>query len=361
MSEHKPDGAASMKTDKDELLSAYQSAAKDDIFTPAPRVRSAVLMYARTLADHRNAFPGSVAHRNDDEALELSSVPREGRTLDPRPMPHIKPLPGDAGDQDSWPRETPGIRVVRPRSPWLSLGQWIAAAAAGGLALGASYSWFNASRHNNASPEPVLAQAPAAPPVVASVASETQAKPPESSSAASKASADKSEKPREVVIAQADQPAKTSKQNRAATPRAKTLPAGSTVNPPVSVADGSAIATPQIAARPLSSTEMAGVASRVASVANEQAVAAAPAAAPAAMTAPTAAAAPQPQAKINREALAQARAEREAYPERWMIYVNDLRSRGHVREADAELARLRERHHQFVVPATKPANAASAP
>jgi hypothetical protein len=42
-----------------------------------------------------------------------------------------------------------------------------------------------------------------------------------------------------------------------------------------------------------------------------------------------------------------------------MLYINDLRSRAHAREADAELARLRERFPQFA-PA-KPLTPSSAP
>jgi hypothetical protein len=57
--------------------------------------------------------------------------------------------------------------------------------------------------------------------------------------------------------------------------------------------------------------------------------------------------------------IAQERIDREADPAKWMLYINDLRSRAHAREADAELARLRERFPQFA-PA-KPATPSSAP
>jgi hypothetical protein len=370
----------------DELLDAYQAAAKDDSFVPSPRVRGAVLMYARTLADHRNAFPGSVAHRNEDEELELSSVPRAPSTLDPRPLP-VKPL---EEEHESWPRDLPPAPVA---SAWASLGRWVATAAAGGLALGASYSWFSANLHKTASPEPMIAQAPAAPaaaiPVPAPVpqtAAQTEMNKPavlaEAKSAAPAANAantsrikpDKEvvNKTKPSVVRERKEPLTGSlNKEPPAGSLSKEPPVGSVNNPPVMVADGRAITQPQIASRSLSSP------SATPAAAEQVAVAAPPAAAPPAAAVPAPYTAPQAAATAAAPSMAGARAasvakaegdvadsanntnaptalnkalarpEHEADPQKWMAYIIDLRSRGRSREASIELVRLRDRYPKF--------------
>jgi hypothetical protein len=361
---------------KDELLTVYKAAAADDSFVPAPRVKSAVMMYARTLAEHRNAFPGSVAHENAAEETELASVPRDNKTLDPRPLP-IKPLSSDDENEGTeWPRDLP---PVVQGSAWQSLGKWVAAATAGGLALGASYSWFNASRQHSAAPEPMIAQAPAAAPVVVvppvAVAPPVTAAPP-------------------LVVATAEPPAARVEANEAsprreaadaAAPRAKAelaKPAAvkkaapknneaklakapnATSNPPVAVADGKPVAAPQISAAPLPNN----VGSASGAVAAGPAPAEAVAMNDAASTDSKAKRAASPQAGAASMSTMEARAsgadgrantadarvsaalgrpEHEAVPEKWMAYITDLKNRGRTREADIELVRLRERYPQF--------------
>lgn len=343
---------------QDPLLDTYQAAAGDDSFRPAPRVRGAVLMYARTLADHRSAFPGSMAHQNEDEELELSSVPRDKATLDPRALP-VKPLAEE--EQDNWPRELPPAPV---QSAWLSLSKWVLSALAGGLALGAAYSWFNASRMSSQAPEPMIAQAssaaPAAvPPPVSDSGKEraiakaddnatntapnatpsvdsaaNQDKPAQLAARAAKPLGEVPPTPRELSPAAAA-PAAAAKPQAApaavadASATRGKLSSGSTVNPPVAAANGNAIAPPQIAARSLP----------VAKTAADAAVAAAPAAPPAAATSPT-------------------RAALEADPTKWMAYVNELIGKGRIDEANTEIAKLYKRYPQLNP--NKPAAGASA-
>lgn len=354
----------------DDLLKRYQETVSDESFEPASRVRSAVLMYARTLAEHRNAFPGSVAHRNEDEEQELASVPREQKSLDPRPLP-IKPLPDLSDEGDSWPRELPRVAAA---NPWLSLGRWVATAIAGGLALGAGYSWWNGMRHQNAgSNEPILAQAPAtlpakaeapASPPPATVNAPTQVAQADIKAITPSEASRKLEAPpaspanKSGVAAASDKAAKPTAVAAAPRSKERNLPAGSTSNPSVMVADGAAIPSPQIAARSLSTPSAEAAPSVAAAPAAPVAQSAVIAAAPAMRAAaPRAEAAPESRASAKTAAVA---TEYESDPAKWMNYINALRTRGRTREADVELMRLRERYPQYVVPA-KPAGAASAP
>jgi hypothetical protein len=358
---------------KDPLLDAYHAAAKDDGFAPAPRVKGAVLMYARTLADHRNAFPGSVAHHNEDEELELSSVPVAANTLDPRPLP-IKPLEDEL---PSWPRDLPPVAAP---SAWASVGKWAATAAAGGLALGASFSWFSGNFHKPAAPEPIIvAQAPAVatvpilipPPVLSEPSlpvkpSVAGAAPTVPTTATTATTAARQAAPT-TQIAQAQTNPRTdaalARPKAAAVPQArarsenvaKELPIGAISNPPVMVADGRAIAPPQIAARPLADAKSSDATRTDATRSDAKASEVSPTlASPAAITAPATAAATRPAPAIaaadGSSAVASkalARPEHEADPQAWMSYILDLRSRGRSREASIELVRLRDRYPKF--------------
>jgi hypothetical protein len=352
---------------KDELLTVYIAAAADDSFVPATRVKSAVMMYARTLAEHRNAFPGSVAHENAAEETELASVPRDNKTLDPRPLP-IKPLSSDGEEEGTqWPRDLP---PAVQGSAWQSLGKWVAAATAGGLALGASYSWFNASRQHSAAPEPMIAQAPAAPPVVVvpPVAVAT-AEPP-----AARAEATEASPRREVAEAAAPRAkaelAKPAVVKKVAPKNSETKLAkapNATSNPPVAVADGKPVAAPQVSAAPLpnyagntvaTSGAVAASSAPAEAVAMNDAVsvdskakrAASPQAGAASMSTMEGRASGA-DGRANtadaRVSAALGRPEHEAVPEKWMVYITDLKNRGRTREADIELMRLRERYPQF--------------
>jgi hypothetical protein len=351
---------------KDELLTVYKAAAADDSFVPAPRVKSAVMMYARTLAEHRNAFPGSVAHENAAEETELASVPRDSKTLDPRPLP-IKPLSSDSEEEGTeWPRDLP---PVVQGSAWQSLGKWVAAATAGGLALGASYSWFNASQQHSAAPEPMIAQAPAAAPVVvvppvvaaeplAAARVEATEAAPRREVAEAAAPRAKSELAKPAVVKKVAP--KNNEVKLAKAPNA-------TSNPPVAVADGKPVAAPQVSAAPLpnyagntvatsgavaaSSAPAETVAmNEAASVDSKAKRAASPQAGAASMSTMEARAsgadgrAGTADARIS---AALGRPEHEAVPEKWMAYITDLKNRGRTREADIELVRLRERYPQF--------------
>ncbi len=343
---------------KDELLAAYKAAAADDSFAPAPRVKSAVMMYARTLADHRTAFPGSVAHENALEETELASVPRDSKTLDPRPLP-VTPLSTDE-EGTEWPRDLP---PAVQGSTWQSLGKWVAAATAGGLALGASYSWFNATRQPSALPEPMVARVVvppvvAAPPVVVAAAEPPLASQPpaavarlEATEAAPRREANEAAPRARAETAKAAAKKVVPKNTEAKLAKAPNV----TSNPPVAVADGRPVAAPQISAAPLpgntggtgnASGAMASSPAPAEAIALNDAVSANNKTMRATAAQPEAASASMSTADA-RVGAGLARPEHEAVPEKWMAYIADLKSRGRTREADIELVRLRERYPQF--------------